>query len=144
MKDIGIVLICYYNIIIIIIILLLLRLVDFYAPWCGHCKKLEPLLNEVEKEVLNLSTSIKIGKIDATANSDIAKEYNVKSFPTIFFINIETNLLVKYEGILLLLLLLLLIIIINNNNNNKIHYNNNKIIFIIRFSNKGWIFSINE
>lgn len=75
-------------------------MIDFYAPWCSHCKKLEPVLGELlqDLESLGLST-MKIGKIDATANADVAKEYNVKSFPTILFINVNTDVVIKYEGI---------------------------------------------
>merc|ERR550537_1656481 len=42
-------------------------LVEFYAPWCGHCKKLEPIFREVAKKLEGVR-SIVIAKIDATAN----------------------------------------------------------------------------
>lgn len=78
-------------------------MIDFYAPWCSHCKKLEPLLGELQKDLDTLtstigSAAVKIGKLDATVNAEIAKDYNVKSYPTIVFINVESNLVVKYEG----------------------------------------------
>lgn len=38
---------------------------EFYAPWCGHCKKLEPEWNKVGSE---LKGKVKVAKIDATAN----------------------------------------------------------------------------
>ncbi|XP_012860219.1 protein disulfide-isomerase TMX3 [Echinops telfairi] len=41
-------------------------LVDFYAPWCGHCKKLEPIWNEVGTEMTNMGSPVKVGKMDAT------------------------------------------------------------------------------
>merc|ERR1719168_455880 len=55
-------------------------LVEFYAPWCGHCKKLEPVYREVAKKLEGVSSLI-IAKIDATAND--VEGVDVEGFPTI-------------------------------------------------------------
>lgn len=41
----------------------------FYAPWCGHCKKLEPIWNEVGVEMKSIGSPVKVGKMDATSYS---------------------------------------------------------------------------
>lgn len=51
-------------------------LVDFYATWCGPCKMLSPVLEEVSKEV-----NIDIVKVDVDENSNLAREYGVMSIP---------------------------------------------------------------
>jgi len=53
-------------------------LVDFYAPWCGPCKMLTPLLEELSKEV----TGIKIFKINVDENPKIAQDAGVNGVPT--------------------------------------------------------------
>lgn len=58
-------------------------LIEFYAPWCGHCKTLAPKYEELAQKLKN-EKNIVIAKIDATAN-DIPPIYDVKGFPTIFF-----------------------------------------------------------
>jgi len=69
-------------------------LVEFYAPWCGHCKKLEP---EYEKAASNLKLkSVPLAKVDATEEKDIASKYNVKGFP--FMIWFEDGKEVTYDG----------------------------------------------
>ena len=56
-------------------------LVEFYAPWCGHCKKLAP---EWEKAANRLaSEGVKLGAVDATAHQQLAQKYGIKGFPTI-------------------------------------------------------------
>ncbi|XP_018331269.1 protein disulfide-isomerase TMX3 [Agrilus planipennis] len=59
-------------------------LVMFYAPWCGHCKRLEPVYAHVAQALYR--TSINVGKVDCTRFSSLATEFSVRSFPTIKYI----------------------------------------------------------
>ena len=57
-------------------------LVDFWAAWCGPCKMIAPLIDELAKEYAG---KMKIGKVDVDTNPKIAMEYGVMSIPTIIF-----------------------------------------------------------
>jgi len=57
-------------------------LVDFWAAWCGPCKKIAPFIDELAEEYAG---KMKIGKVDVDTNSKIATEYGVMSIPTIIF-----------------------------------------------------------
>lgn len=54
-------------------------LVDFYADWCGPCKMLAPVLEEISEEY---GDKLKIVKINVDANSELAQKYRVVSIPT--------------------------------------------------------------
>ena len=70
--------------------------VDLFATWCGPCKMLSPVLDEISEEI----TTTKFYKIDVDDNEDIAREYNVMSIPTVLvFENGElTNTIVGLKG----------------------------------------------
>lgn len=55
-------------------------LVEFYAPWCGHCKNLAPIWASAATELKN---KVKLGAIDATVNRVKASQYDIKGYPTI-------------------------------------------------------------
>ncbi len=55
-------------------------LVDFWAPWCGPCKAIAPILEELSTE---LSGSVKIGKVNVDNNSELASQHEVRAIPTI-------------------------------------------------------------
>ncbi|XP_067867463.1 protein disulfide-isomerase A4 [Heterodontus francisci] len=59
-------------------------LIEFYAPWCGHCKQLEPVYLELGKKYKNEENLI-IAKMDATANDLPNDKYKAEGFPTIYF-----------------------------------------------------------
>lgn len=58
-------------------------LIEFYAPWCGHCKKLEPIFLKVHNSLRN--SDVKVAKIDATRFSAVSSQFDVRGFPTIKF-----------------------------------------------------------
>ncbi|KAK7095350.1 protein disulfide-isomerase A3-like [Littorina saxatilis] len=58
-------------------------LIEFYVPWCGHCKTLAPKLEELA-EMLKDEPEITIAKMDATAD-DAPSPYEVRGFPTLYF-----------------------------------------------------------
>ncbi|KAK7270383.1 hypothetical protein RIF29_23477 [Crotalaria pallida] len=62
-------------------------LVDFYAPWCGHCKRLSPELDAVAPVLAALKNPIVIGKVDADKFTRLAKKYDVDAYPTILLFN---------------------------------------------------------
>ena len=55
-----------------------LALVDFYADWCGPCKMLSPIIDEIAEE----RTDITVGKVNVDENNSLAAKYNVMSIPT--------------------------------------------------------------
>lgn len=57
-------------------------LIEFYAPWCGHCKKLAPTFDELGEKLAN--EEVEIVKMDATAN-DVPSPYDVRGFPTLYW-----------------------------------------------------------
>jgi thioredoxin 1 len=57
-------------------------MVDFWAGWCGPCKMIAPIIDELAKEYAG---KMKIGKIDIDSNSKVATDYGVMSIPTIIF-----------------------------------------------------------
>lgn len=59
-------------------------MVDFYADWCGPCKMMAPIVDELAKEY---EGRVLVGKINIDESSDIALQYGVMSIPTLIIFN---------------------------------------------------------
>lgn len=57
-------------------------LVDFWAPWCGPCKAITPILDEIAKE---MPDKVQICKLNVDEETEIAAQYNVRAIPTMIF-----------------------------------------------------------
>lgn len=55
--------------------------VMFYAPWCSHCKRTEPVWAHVAQSLVN--TNVRVAKIDCTRFTAVGKHFNINSYPTI-------------------------------------------------------------
>lgn len=55
-------------------------LVDFFAPWCGPCKMMLPIVEEISKEIEG-KAAMKIAKVNVDENSELAEEYGIMSIP---------------------------------------------------------------
>lgn len=60
-----------------------LSVIDFWAEWCGPCKMIAPIIEELSGEYKNKVT---IGKMDVDSNQEIPFKYQIRSIPTILFI----------------------------------------------------------
>ena len=55
-------------------------LIDFYADWCGPCKVMSPIIDQIAEEN---GQTIKVGKVNVDDNQELAMKYNIMSIPTI-------------------------------------------------------------
>ena len=69
--------------------------VDFFATWCGPCKILSPIVDEVSEEIKD----VKFIKVDVDESNDIAATYNIMSIPTLMIFK-DGNLVSKQMGLL--------------------------------------------
>ncbi|XP_036375324.1 protein disulfide-isomerase TMX3-like isoform X1 [Megalops cyprinoides] len=71
-------------------------LVKFYAPWCGYCKKMEPVWRDIGAELKSSGSPVNVGRMDATAYSSVASEFGVRGYPTIKLL--KGDLAYNYRG----------------------------------------------
>ncbi|XP_076338865.1 thioredoxin-related transmembrane protein 3 [Tachypleus tridentatus] len=69
-------------------------LIKFYAPWCGHCKNLEPIFNQVAQSLVD--SNIQVGRLDCTRFTSVATEFGIRGFPTVIFVKGHKN--IEYKG----------------------------------------------
>ncbi|GAB5373452.1 hypothetical protein AAMO2058_001752800 [Amorphochlora amoebiformis] len=67
--------------------------VKFYAPWCGHCRKLEPTWEGLAKK---LKKKVTVAKVDVTANQVLGQRFDIEGFPTLLFFH--NGKMYKYKG----------------------------------------------
>ena len=70
-------------------------IIDFYADWCGPCKMMSPIVDEIAEE---LKEKVKVGKINSDDNMNLAEKYGIMSIPTILVIK-EGNVVKTFVGV---------------------------------------------
>ncbi|KAL8429353.1 hypothetical protein Efla_001191 [Eimeria flavescens] len=67
--------------------------VKFYAPWCGHCRKMAPAWEELATK---LKGQINVAHLDATANPQVARRFSIRGFPSLLFL--KDGQMYEYKG----------------------------------------------
>ena len=71
-------------------------LVDYWAEWCGPCKSIAPILDEVSREY---EKKVKIAKLDVDQNHEISKKYGIRGIPTLMLFK-DGNVIATHTGAL--------------------------------------------
>lgn len=69
--------------------------IEFYAPWCGHCKKLIPTWEEAATKLKGI---VNVAKVDATAHRELGQRFGVRGFPTLLLFTAGPQNPTKYQG----------------------------------------------
>ncbi len=70
-------------------------LVDFWAVWCGPCKALAPIIEEIAKDY---DGRVKVGKVDTDANKEISVRFSISAIPTVMLFN-KGEIVQKFVGL---------------------------------------------
>ncbi|KAL3472975.1 thioredoxin-like protein [Aspergillus californicus] len=73
-------------------------LVEFFAPWCGHCKNLAPVFEELGQAFAHAEDKVSVAKVDADANRDLGKRFGIQGFPTLKWFDGKSDVPVDYKG----------------------------------------------
>ena len=71
----------------------MIKILDFYAEWCGPCKVMSPILDQIEDEL----DDVIIEKYDVEENEEIVEDYGIRSIPTLVFIK-DDEIISKHVG----------------------------------------------
>ncbi|KAG5655931.1 hypothetical protein HG530_007398 [Fusarium avenaceum] len=66
-------------------------LVEFFAPWCGHCKTLAPIWEDLANTYEHAKDKVQIAKVDADAHRDLGKRFGIQGFPTLKYFDGKSN-----------------------------------------------------
>ncbi|KAJ5719419.1 Protein disulfide-isomerase tigA [Penicillium malachiteum] len=73
-------------------------LVEFFAPWCGHCKTLAPVYEELGAAFAFAEDKVTVAKVDADAHRDLGKRFGVQGFPTLKWFDGKSDKPEEYKG----------------------------------------------
>lgn len=73
-----------------------LVLIDFFAEWCGPCKMMKPILEELKKMK---GESIRVAKVDVDKHQELANQYKIQSIPTLMLFR-EGTMLWRHSGVM--------------------------------------------
>ena len=73
-------------------------LVEFFAPWCGHCKKLAPVYEELATNFEFAKDKVSIAKVDADAEKELGRKFGVQGFPTLKWFDGKSDTPTDYQG----------------------------------------------
>ncbi|OMJ85109.1 hypothetical protein SteCoe_13633 [Stentor coeruleus] len=72
-------------------------LIEFYAPWCGHCKRLAPEYEKAADLLKESGVAARIAKVDSTVEKNAASAYSIRGYPTLLYFE-NGQMVEKYSG----------------------------------------------